>query len=94
MRGDELAERAQKSKEWGRPYVDQLVAMGLVRRSEDEEALRLTEEGQRAVTRLVGCSREGLRRLVADWGEDPQLERMVDQVAPELLGARGDRPPP
>jgi MFS family permease len=94
VRGDELAERAQKSKEWGRPYVDQLVAVGLVRRSEDEEALRLTEEGQRAVTRLVGCSREGLRRLVADWGEDPQLERMVDQVAPELLGARGDRPPP
>ncbi|MFI6995850.1 DHA2 family efflux MFS transporter permease subunit [Nonomuraea wenchangensis] len=94
VRGDALAERAHKSKEWERPYADQLVAVGLVRRSEDEEALRLTEEGQRAVTRLVGCSREGLRRLVADWGEDPELERMVDEVAPELLGARGDQPPP
>ncbi|WP_043628588.1 MFS transporter [Nonomuraea candida] len=89
----ELARRAHVSREHGRPYVDQLVAAGLVRRSEDGEAVRLTEEGQQAAVRLLRCSREGLRRLVADWGEHPQLERLVDRIAPELLGAAADRPP-
>ncbi|MCK2213318.1 MFS transporter [Actinomadura sp. ATCC 31491] len=92
VRAGALAERAQVSREWGRPYVDQLVVVGLVRRSEDGEELRLTDEGRRAAMRLVGCSREGLRRLVEDWGESTELERMVDRVAPELLGARVDRP--
>ncbi|MEW9554101.1 MFS transporter [Nonomuraea sp. NPDC050783] len=92
VRAEALAERAHVSRAWGRPYVDQLVAVGLVRRSEDGEALRLTDEGKRAGVKLVRCSREGLRRLVEDWGEDAQLERMVDRVAPELLGAHADRP--
>ncbi|GAA2211394.1 MFS transporter [Nonomuraea monospora] len=89
----ELAERAEVSREYGRPYVDQLVVVGLVRRSGDGEALCLTEEGEEAAGRLLGCACEGLRRLVADWGSDPQLERLVDRIAPELLGAPADRPP-
>ncbi|MCF6471459.1 MFS transporter [Nonomuraea sp. MG754425] len=88
-----LAKRANVSTEYGRPYVDQLVAAGLVLRSDDGDALRLTEAGQEAALRLLRCSREGLRRLVADWGPDPQLERLVDRIAPELLGAATDRPP-
>lgn len=88
-----LAERAHVSREYGRPYVDQLVAAGLVRRSDDDEELRLTAAGDQAAVRLLRCSREGLSRLVADWGPDPQLERLVDRIAPELLGAQADRPP-
>ncbi|MEV1001776.1 MFS transporter [Nonomuraea sp. NPDC050202] len=93
VRADELAERARVSREYGRPYVDQLVVVGLVRRSDDGDALRLTEEGEEAAVRLLRCACEGLRRLVADWGPDPQLERLVDRIAPELLGAPADRPP-
>ncbi|GAA3601076.1 MFS transporter [Nonomuraea rosea] len=87
-----LAERANVSRAQGRPYVDQLVEGGLVRRSDDGESLRLTEEGDQAAMRLVRCSREGLSRLVADWGVNPQLEQLVDRIAPELLGADADRP--
>ncbi|MGW4792341.1 MFS transporter [Nonomuraea sp. NPDC004297] len=93
VRAGVLAKRANVSTEYGRPYVDQLVAAGLVLRSDDGDALRLTEAGQGAALRLLRCSREGLRRLVADWGPDPQLERLVDRIAPELLGAATDRPP-
>ncbi|MGW3344856.1 MFS transporter [Nonomuraea rubra] len=93
VRAEDLAERAEVSREYGRPYVDQLVAVGLVRRSDDGDLLRLTEEGEEAALRLLRCACEGFRRLVADWGTDPQLERLVDRVAPELLGAPVDRPP-
>ncbi|GGT33998.1 MFS transporter [Nonomuraea spiralis] len=89
----ELAERAKVSRARGKPHVDRLVDEGLVERSEDGERLRLTPKGDRAALGLVRCSREGLSRLVADWGPDPQLKRLVDRVAPELLGAYADRPP-
>jgi DNA-binding IclR family transcriptional regulator len=92
VKASALAERANVSRAQGRPYVDQLVEGGLVRRSDDGESLRLTEEGDQAAMRLVRCSREGLSRLVADWGVNPQLERLVDRIAPELLGADADRP--
>ncbi|MFB4279124.1 MFS transporter [Nonomuraea sp. MTCD27] len=92
VQAEALAERAKVSREQGRPYVDQLVAAGLVRRSDDGDALRLTPAGDEAAVRLLRCSREGLRRLVADWGPDPQLERLVDRMAPELLGDPVDRP--
>ncbi|MGW0804060.1 MFS transporter [Nonomuraea sp. NPDC002799] len=92
VKAAELAERADVSREHGRPYVDQLVRAGLVRRSEDGESLRLTSEGEEAAMRLLSCSREGLSRLVADWGPDPQLERLLDRITPELLGANADRP--
>ncbi|MEV4221946.1 MFS transporter [Nonomuraea sp. NPDC049725] len=88
----DLAERAQVSRARGRPYVDRLVADGYVERSADEEWLRLTERGQAAALRLLRSSREALGRLVADWGPHPQLEELLDRIAPELLGAAGDRP--
>ncbi|MGR6914384.1 DHA2 family efflux MFS transporter permease subunit [[Actinomadura] parvosata] len=92
VRAEELAARAEVSREYGRPYVDQLVAVNLVRRSEDGDALCLTEAGEEAGARLLRCACEGLRGLVADWGADPQLERLVERIAPELLGAPADRP--
>jgi DNA-binding MarR family transcriptional regulator len=87
-----LAERAQVSRSHGRPYVDQLIDDGFVERSRDGDHLRLTTRGQEAALRLLRSSREALSRLVADWGPDPQLEQLLDRIAPELLGALGDRP--
>ncbi|GAA4534750.1 MULTISPECIES: MDR family MFS transporter [Nonomuraea] len=87
-----LAERARVSREQGRPYADQLVDDGFLERSADGEMLRLTERGQEAALRLLRCSREALSRSVADWGPHPQLEELLDRVAPDLLGALVDRP--
>jgi EmrB/QacA subfamily drug resistance transporter len=92
VKAADLAQRANVSREQGRPYADQLTADGLVERSADGEMLRLTDEGQQAALRLLRCSCEGLSRLVADWGPSPELERLVDRVAPALLGADADRP--
>ncbi|MDA0631918.1 MFS transporter [Nonomuraea sp. MCN248] len=87
-----LAGRAHVSRERGRPYADQLVVDGFLERSPDGEMLRLTERGQEAALRLLRISREALSRLIADWGPHPQLEQLLDRVAPELLGAAADRP--
>ncbi|WP_336216953.1 MFS transporter [Nonomuraea sp. LPB2021202275-12-8] len=87
-----LAERAQVSRRHGRPYVDQLIDDGYVERSQDGDYLRLTARGQEAALRLLRSSREALARLVADWGPNRQLEQLLDRIAPELLGALGDRP--
>jgi DNA-binding MarR family transcriptional regulator len=87
-----LAERAQVTRSHGRPYVDQLIDDGFVERSQDGDQLRLTTRGQEAALRLLRGSREALSRLVADWGPHPELEQLLDRIAPELLGALGDRP--
>lgn len=87
-----LAERAQVTRSHGRPYVDQLIDDGFVERSQDGDQLRLTARGQQAALRLLRGSREALSRLVADWGPHPELEQLLDRIAPELLGALGDRP--
>ncbi|MEV0582629.1 MDR family MFS transporter [Nonomuraea sp. NPDC050310] len=92
MRATELAERGQVSRAEGRPYVDQTVAAGLVRRSTDGNSLRLTPEGERIHERLLLHHRAGLRLLVADWGPDPELNALVDRVSPQLLGSKTDAP--
>ncbi|NRQ38534.1 MFS transporter [Nonomuraea sp. NN258] len=92
VKAEDLARRANVSRAHGRPYVDQLIAAGYVRRSEDGESLRLTTRGDEAALRMLRSSREGLSRLVADWGPNPQLEQLLDRIAPELLGAYADRP--
>ncbi|WP_219459934.1 MFS transporter [Nonomuraea rhizosphaerae] len=92
VRAADLAQRADVSREEGRPYADQLVERGLVERSADGEMLRLTGEGQQVALRLLRCSCEGLSRLVADWGPSSELERLVERVGPALLGANADRP--
>ncbi|GAA0940921.1 DHA2 family efflux MFS transporter permease subunit [Nonomuraea longicatena] len=89
---DALAERAHITREEGRPYVDRLTERGLVVRSPDGGALRLTEEGRRAADSLLGHAKAGLVRLVEDWGDNPELERLCERIAPELLGSESDRP--
>ncbi|WP_433515394.1 DHA2 family efflux MFS transporter permease subunit [Nonomuraea sp. CA-143628] len=92
VKAADLAARANVSREQGRPYANQLITDGLVERSPDGDSLRLTEDGQRAALRLLRCSSEGLSRLVADWGAHPQLEQLVERVAPALLGVNADCP--
>ncbi|WP_214326033.1 MFS transporter [Nonomuraea sediminis] len=92
VRADALAERAEVTRAEGRPYVDQLIAAGLVERSPDDESLRLTPAGDAAAQALLRHSRDGLKKLVADWGSCPGLEELLDKLTPELLGAHADRP--
>lgn len=89
---DTLAERAEVTREEGRPYVDQLIDAELVERSPDDESLRLTPAGDAAAQELLRHSRDGLKKLVADWGSCPELEELLDKLTPELLGAHADRP--
>ncbi|MEV0591790.1 MDR family MFS transporter [Nonomuraea cavernae] len=92
VKGEDLARRANVSRARGRPYTDQLIEAGLVERSADGDSLRLTPQGQESALRLLRSSREGLSRLVADWGPHPQIEQLCDELTPELLGAFADRP--
>lgn len=92
VRADDLAARAEVTRAEGRPYVDQLVDDGLVRRSADGECLRLTRQGDEVAERLLGHTRDGLKRLVADWGPNRELDMLLDRISPELLGAKSDRP--
>ncbi|MFI6599117.1 MFS transporter [Nonomuraea sp. NPDC050536] len=92
VQADDLAERAEISREEGRAYVDQLIEAGLVQRSPDGESLRLTPVGDAAAQALLRHSRDGLQKLVADWGPCPELEQLLDKLTPELLGAHADRP--
>ncbi|MEV4893241.1 DHA2 family efflux MFS transporter permease subunit [Nonomuraea sp. NPDC055795] len=92
VKAADLAERANVSRQEGRPYVDRLTERGLVTRSPDGDSLRLTEQGDAAAERLLEQAKAGLGRLVADWGPSPQLLRLCERIAPELLGADADRP--
>ncbi|MFI6534873.1 MFS transporter [Nonomuraea sp. NPDC050547] len=92
VKAADLAERANVSRQEGRPYVDRLTERGLVTRSPDGDSLRLTEQGDAAAERLLEQAKAGLGRLVADWGPSPQLVRLCERIAPELLGADADRP--
>ncbi|MFI6391434.1 MFS transporter [Nonomuraea sp. NPDC050540] len=92
VKAADLAERANVSRQEGRPYVDRLTERGLVTRSPDGDSLRLTEQGDAAAERLLEQAKAGLGRLVADWGPSPQLVRLCERIAPELLGAEADRP--
>ncbi|MGW5681206.1 MFS transporter [Nonomuraea sp. NPDC003754] len=92
VRAQDLADRGKVTRAEGGPYTAQLIAMGLVRRSANGESLRLTAEGDRAYTALLGRARDGLRELVADWGTHPELHQLLDRLCPQLLGADADRP--
>lgn len=89
---NDLAARAEVTRAEGRPYVDQLVGSGLVRRSADGESLRLTARGDQTAESLLGHCRDGLSKLIEDWGPNPELDELLDRISPELLGAKSDRP--
>jgi EmrB/QacA subfamily drug resistance transporter len=91
MAGEELARQARVSVEHGRPYVDQLVGRGLVRR--DNGTLALTPAGSDAADRVIEARREGLERLLAGWSPEQHadLAQMLDRLSRALVGEDADR---
>ena len=89
--GEELARQANVTMDYGRPYVDRLVAEGMVVRSNG--TLVLTESGHEAADRLFAARREGLRELLADWSpeEYAELGELLTKLSRALLGEDADR---
>ncbi len=87
----DLAREARVSIERGRPYVDRLVADGLIERADG--VLRLTPAGTAAADRIFAARRDGLARLLADWSPEQHadLARMLDRLSLALLGDDADR---
>ena len=89
--GQELAQQANVTMDYGRPYVDRLVSDGLVTRSNG--TLMLTDSGHQAADRLFAARREGLRELLADWSpeEYAELGELLTKLSRGMLGENADR---
>ena len=89
--GPELARQADVTVEYGRPYVDKLVAAGMVTRSDG--VLTLTGAGQAAADRLFAARREALCRFLQGWNpeEHADLAAMLTDLSRALLGEDADR---
>jgi EmrB/QacA subfamily drug resistance transporter len=91
LAGAELARQADVSLDHGRPYLDRLVARGLVTR--DGGVLALTDAGGAAAERVFAARREGLCQFMA--GFDPEqhadLATMLTKLSRSLLGEDADR---
>jgi EmrB/QacA subfamily drug resistance transporter len=89
--GDELARQANVTVDYGRPYVDRLVAAGMVVRSDG--TLALTEAGHAAADRLFAARREGLRELLADLSPEQyaELGELLTKLSRAMLGEDADR---
>ncbi len=89
--GAELAREARVSVDYGKSYVDRLVAEGMVQRRDG--LLVLTGPGQVAADRLFEARRAGLERMLAGWSpqQHADLVAMLDKVSHELLGDPADR---
>jgi EmrB/QacA subfamily drug resistance transporter len=89
--GEELARQANVTVDYGRPYVDRLVADGMVQRANG--TLVLTDAGHEAADRLFAARREGLRELLADWSpeEYAELGELLTKLSRALLGEDADR---
>ncbi len=83
---ESLAAQAGLSAERGKPYVDLLVADGLVVR--DARMLRLTDAGRDAADRLFAARRDGLRELLAGWSPEQhaELTDLLGKLSRALLG--------
>jgi DNA-binding MarR family transcriptional regulator/predicted MFS family arabinose efflux permease len=91
VRSEDLARQANVTMAYGKPFVDRLVAEGLVVRSDG--TLVLTDAGRAAAERLFAARREGLRELLADWSpeEYAELGELLTKLSRALLGADADR---
>jgi DNA-binding MarR family transcriptional regulator len=91
VRSEDLAAQADVTLDYGKPFVDRLVAEGMVVRSDG--TLVLTDAGHTAAERLFAARREGLRELLADWSpeEYAELGELLTKLSRELLGADADR---
>jgi len=91
LAGTELAREARVTPDYGKPYVDRLVAEGLVQRSDG--LIALTKAGSLAADQLFEARRRGLERMLAGWSPEQHadLAAMLDKVSHELLGEPADR---
>jgi EmrB/QacA subfamily drug resistance transporter len=89
--GQKLAQQADVTVDYGRPYVDRLVSEGMVTRSNG--TLVLTDSGHEAADRLFAARREGLRELLADWSpeEYAELGELLTKLSRAMLGEDADR---
>jgi DNA-binding MarR family transcriptional regulator len=89
--GEKLAQEANVTTDYGRPYVDRLVSEGMVARSNG--MLELTDSGRQAADRLFAARREGLRELLADWSpeEYAELGELLTKLSRAMLGEDADR---
>jgi EmrB/QacA subfamily drug resistance transporter len=89
--GEELARQANVSMDYGRPYVDRLVAEGMVVRSNG--TLVLTDAGHTAADKLFAARREGLRELLADLSPEQyaELGELLTKLSRAMLGEHADR---
>jgi EmrB/QacA subfamily drug resistance transporter len=89
--GSELARQAGVEVDRGRPYVDRLVAEGMVVR--DGGTLILTPAGHAAADRLFAARRDGLRELLADWSPEQhaELADLLNRLSRAILGENADR---
>ncbi len=89
--GEELARQANVTVDHGRPYVDKLVAEGMVVRSNG--TLELTQAGHDAADRLFAARREGLRELLADLSPEQyaELGELLTKLSRAMLGEHADR---
>jgi EmrB/QacA subfamily drug resistance transporter len=92
IRGTDLATRACIPAEEGRPYVDRLVADGLVRR--DDGLLTITGTGRHIAARLVEARKRALTRYVQGLAPDrhPELSSLLTALSTTTLGEE-DHPP-
>jgi DNA-binding MarR family transcriptional regulator len=89
--GQDLARQADVSTDYGRPFVDRLVAEGMVERADGR--LALTDAGHQAADKLFTARREGLRELLADWSPDEyaELGELLTKLSRAMLGEDADR---
>ena len=85
-----LARQADVTVDYGRPYVDRLVAENMVVRSNG--TLELTEAGHEAAERLFAARREGLRELLADLSPEEygELGALLTRLSRAMLGEDAD----
>jgi EmrB/QacA subfamily drug resistance transporter len=86
VRGTELAERAGVTVGRGRPYVDRLVADGLVERVGDN--LVITHAGRAVAGRLYEARRKALTPLLKGWQPErhPELAGLLTKLCQTTLG--------
>jgi EmrB/QacA subfamily drug resistance transporter len=91
VRSEDLARQANVTLDYGKPFVDRLVAEDMVVRSDG--TLVLTDAGHAAAERLFAARREGLRELLADWSpeEYAELGELLTKLSRAMLGADADR---
>lgn len=89
--GARLAEHADVTVDYGRPFVDRLVGDGLVRRSAD--SIALTDAGRQVAEELFTAYRGALADLLADWSPEghAELDALLTRVAHRSIGDEGDR---